>query len=390
MKTGFEKDLEKYSIHPFTHCSCMGMLIIVTTLFFMTVPTYSLLALQAYPLMYETSRTLSMGGVSVGIADDRQAMYTNPAGLAQIRDKEYALIQAEGEYNQDYRSVKDKTSGLSDRDTPQDRAANNRTLTSIMGKRAHMEASNLAYYLGTQGFAGAFLYQALAETEVVRPTNPRIRALGAVDSMLSGSLSRPFPGTRTIFGDSANGWWGGTAKFLSRRSLDREYDARDFAGLSEADLRSSERYGAAFDFDAATYWELDNSWHSRVGGIIHNVLAAEIDPSIGNLKRDVAVGVSIRPLSGPPERNKKLLLGADLWNPQDGGEFFSHLRLGGEAWVRPWLGLRAGMRSGWLSAGIEANFRVIRLELSTYGEEIGPRPGDREDRRYRLALGVEF
>ncbi|MFZ2955746.1 MAG: hypothetical protein WA705_02470 [Candidatus Ozemobacteraceae bacterium] len=345
---------------------------------------------QAYPLIYETARTQAMGGTSVGIADDRQAMFTNPAGLAQVRDKQFALIQGEGEYNQDYRSVNDKTKGLSDRDTPQDRAANHRTLTEIMGKRARMQASNLAYYMGSSGFAASFLYQALAETEAVRPTNPKIRALGVVDSVLSGSIARPFPGVRSTFNDAANGWWGATAKFIARNALDREYDARDFAGLSESDLRSNQRYGAAFDFDAATYWELDNPWHTRVGGVIRNVLAAEIDPIIGTLKREVGLGVSVRPLGGPPDRNRKLLLAADIWNPQDDGGPLSHLRLGGEAWVRPWLAVRAGVRGGWLSAGVEADFQVVRLEISTYGEEIGPRTGDREDRRYRLALGIEF
>lgn len=348
-------------------------------------------ARTADPLNYETTRTKAMGGVCVGLSDDYQALYSNPAGLAQVTDKEFAVIQAEGEINKDYRTVDDTTDGLSDQNTPAARAANNAILTRVMGLRARMQASNLAYYLGGTGFGVGVLYQGLAETEVVRPTNPRLRAHGLVDTVLSGSMARPIPGVRNVFADQANGWWGASVKFLSRRWVDREFDPRDFAGLTESDLRGSERRGETFDFDAGTHWELKNNpWRPRLGMLIRNVFETEIDPAIGKMKREWAVGCSFRPLQGPEERWNKLVLAADFWNPQDDGGFMSHLRLGGEAWVRPWLALRGGVRGGYLTGGCSADFEVVRLDFSSYGEEIGARPGDREDRRYSLSLGIEF
>ena len=332
-----------------------------------------------------------MGGVCVGLSDDYQALYSNPAGLAQVTDKEFAVIQAEGEINRDFRKVDDATDGLSDVNTPAARAANNAILTDVMGLRARMSASNLAYYLGGTGFGVGFLYQGLAETAVVRPTNPRLRAHGVVDAVLSGSMARRVPGVRNLFADQADGWWGASVKFLSRRWVDREYDSRDFAGLSESDLKAGERRGETFDFDAGTHWELKNNpWNPRLGMLVRNVFETEIDPVIGHMKREWALGCSVRPLTGPEERREKLVLAADIWNPQDGGGFMSHLRLGGEAWVRPWLALRGGVRGGYLSAGCSADFEVVRLDFSTYGEETGARPGDREDRRYSLSLGIEF
>jgi|GEM_PF-774754 len=345
-------------------------------------------AKYAHTLFYETVRTSGMGGACVAVADDQQALHCNPAGLCQVKDKAYAPISANAEINQDFRRVKNKTDGLSDNDTPEARTANNQILSSIMGQRARSVMSNLAYYLGGTGYGAAFLYQAAAETRVIRPTSPRIQAIGDVDSVLSGSISRPVPGTRIAFNDKAEGWWGATLKFLSRRSIDKEFDARDFAGLSENDLRSNEFKGATFDFDGGTFWKLKNKWNSTIGLFVANLFESEIDPSIGRLRRVVSLGTTIRPLKG--ENAQKLMLAADYWDLGGSGSEMSKRRLGMEFQALKWLKLRGGIRGGYLSAGCTATFREARLEFATYSEEVGPRPGDREDRRYSVSLGIEF
>ncbi len=352
-------------------------------------------ARYAHRLFYETPRTQGMGGAVVAVADDHQALFANPAGLCQITDKGYAVVNAHGEMNQDFRRVENRTDGLSDADTPESRAANNAKLSDVMGQQARLVAGNLAYYLGGQGghgFAGAFLYQAMTEIGVVRPTSPRIQVRGDIDSVLLGSVARPLRGgKRNLFNDIAYGWWGATMKFLSRRSLDREYDARDFARLSESDLRDAQRKGATADFDAGTFWRLKNDWDTTLGLAVANIFESEIDPSIGRLRREWALGATIKPLSGPPERKRKLLLAADLWDVTGtDGTFFSRLRLGAEALLYPWLKVRGGLRGGYPTAGFTAEFREARLDVATYSDERGPRPGDREDRRYSLSFGFEF
>jgi len=347
----------------------------------------------AHRLIYETPRTQGMGGTSIAIADDHQSLFSNPAGLAQIRDKGYAIVNANGEINQDFRRVKNRTDGLSDKNTPETRATNNAKLTDVMGQHARTVLGNLAYYIGGQGFAGAFLYQTVSEIQVIRPTSPRIRTIGDIDSVLMGSLSRPITGgKKNVFNDIADGWWGATVKFLSRRSIDHEFFARDFAGISENDLRKFQRKGANVDFDAGTFWRLKNDWDTTLGLYAENIFETEIDPSIGRLKRQFSVGAAIRPLEGPPERKRKLVLAADLWDITDAGSgtIFSRLRFGAEAFIRPWLSIRTGLRGGYPSAGFTAAFREARLDFATYSDEIGPRPGDREDRRYSVSFGFEF
>lgn len=47
------------------------------------------------------ARTLSMGGVAVGVADDFSALFANPAGLASIRDFEFSLGLSNLSFNND-------------------------------------------------------------------------------------------------------------------------------------------------------------------------------------------------------------------------------------------------------------------------------------------------
>ena len=348
-------------------------------------------ARYAHLLTYETPRTQAMGGASVAVADDQQALYTNPAGLALIQDKGYAIVNAYGEMNQDFRRVNNKIDSLSDQDTPASRAENTRLLSGVMGQHARLAMSNLAYYLGAAGFGVGFLYQAVAEISVVRPTNPRIHAKGDIDTVLSGSIARPIVNARNVMRDQAFGWWGATVKFLSRRSIDREFDARDFASLSEDDLRDNQFKGATADLDAGMLWKLNNNpWNPTLGMFVGNIFETEIDPTIGRLRRQYGIGASFRPLTGPPERNRKLLLTADYWDQGDEGNWLTKMRLGLEAELRSWLKVQTGLRGGYLTAGFSADFGEGRVDFATYSVERGPRPGDHEDRRYSASLAFEF
>lgn len=331
-----------------------------------------------------------MGGTSIAVSDDEQALFSNPAALSTRREKAYALVDVNGEYNNDYSEIKNKTEKLSSADTVEGRAFNDRVLSEIMGKRARLQASNLVYYLGTQGFAVGILAQVLAETGVVRPTSPKIQSLQVTDTILAGSFSRPVSGANIIFRDQSKGWWGVSAKFINRNYLNREFYPRDFAVITKDDLLKNPSHGNTLDLDVGTFWALDNAWWQTVGLTAGNVFNNEIDPSIGNLKPWVALGTAIRPLSGNFERKQKLLLAADLWNVSDDISWFSKLRLGMEGKPRSWLTLRCGIRGGYWSGGLSAVFRMVHVDFASYSDETGPRPGDREDRRTSMSLSLNF
>ncbi len=63
--------------------------------------------------------------------------------------------------------------------------------------------------------------------------------------------------------------------------------------------------------------------------------------------------------------------------------------LGAELWLSSNLGLTTGMHEGYASGGLFLDFTLLRFDLGVYSEEMGEKPGDRQDRRYfaRVTLG---
>jgi len=77
----------------------------------------------------------------------------------------------------------------------------------------------------------------------------------------------------------------------------------------------------------------------------------------------------------------------DIGN-NEGGSLFRLLHLGGEFGIGDWVYLRAGINQGYLAGGIGLDFSVLKLDLSTYGEEMSLNAGGQEDRRYALRIGI--
>lgn len=371
--------------------TCKSLLMVIVALLIVVASAgFSYADGYVHPLEYQTPRTRAMGGASVAVADDHQAFFTNPAGLGQRTSKAYSVINLSAAMNTDYRKVRSRLESLGDDDTPGSRLANNNLLAEAMGKRMVGEVSNFAYYMGGAGFGAAFLYQASMEASVVRPANPRIRVRGDSDSVLAGSYAWPLSNETVMFRDRARGWLGTTMKFVSRRTIDSEFDARDYAALSKQDLEDNQFAGVAMDLDFGALWILSSPWYPSVGLQVANILESKIDRRVGRLRRHATVGTALRPLTGPPERNRKLLLAADIVDVTSSDSLFKKLRLGSEVELRDWLHIQMGLMSGYFTAGFSANFKDARVDFASYGVELGSRAGDLEDRRLSLSFLYQF
>lgn len=56
----------------------------------------------------------------------------------------------------------------------------------------------------------------------------------------------------------------------------------------------------------------------------------------------------------------------------------------------PGLDLRGGMHQGYWTAGVGLNLGIIEVDVASYGVELGEYPGQHEDRRYVLELTIDF
>lgn len=347
-------------------------------------------AFAASPVTYETSRALGMGGACVAVADDQQAMFCNPAGLGLQNESSYSFLNGHFERNVDFDSVDSHIAALNSNDSAGSRNSNMSNLIEIMGKHGWQAFSNLSYYIGGTGFGIAAYYRESESFSVNNPVNPSISTKIEKDALLSGSIARSFNEAQNLFNDRAMGWWGATMKFVSRRAADKIYYARDFAALNEDILKDTDRSGATMDFDLGALWQLNNTWKPTIGVFAGNILSSEFSADIGTLKRQFAFGASFRPLTGPEERNEKLLLAVDYWETGEDGSALTKVRMGAELKLSRHFYLQTGIRSGYFTGGAGIVWNDWRFQASTYSEELGQNPGDDEDRRYSCSATWEF
>ena len=346
--------------------------------------------IAATPVVYETSRALGMGGACVAVADDQQAMFCNPAGLGMQTSSGYSVLNGHFERNLDYDKVDNQIAALNSSDSAGSRNSNLNNLLEIMGKKGWQAFSNLAYYIGGTGFGVAAYYRESESFSVNNPVNPSISSKIEKDALLSGSIARSFNEAQNLFNDRAVGYWGATMKFVSRRAGERTFYAKDFANLNEDILKDANRSGATMDFDLGAIWQLNNTWKPTIGVFAGNILSSEFSADIGTLKRQFAFGASFRPLTGPDERNEKLLLAIDYWENGEDGSTLTKMRMGAEFKLSRHFFLQTGIRSGYFTGGAGIVWNDWRFQATTYSEELGQNPGDDEDRRYSCSATWEF
>lgn len=338
----------------------------------------------------ETVKSLGMGGTSVAIANDYQALYTNPAGLALQKENVYSPISFIGQQNDDYDGIIDRIDALDGSDTPFSRESNYRNLIEIMGETGWQSWTAQAYYLGSTGFGVSAYHRDIEQYSVENPANPIVRSEVYQDTVLSGSIARSFSENQVIFNDRATGWWGASVKVASRKKTEVFYSAKDFAALNPEALKDTDKSGVALDFDIGMLWQLNSPWKPSIGLFFGNVLGSEFSDEAGNMNRQFAAGISIKPLSGTTERSEKLVLAADYWDTNNGNSSLSNLRLGAQIQISNGLHLLCGLRGGYPTAGINLKWYDFQLQAATYAEELGKRPGNKEDRRTAISATMEF
>jgi hypothetical protein len=72
------------------------------------------------------------------------------------------------------------------------------------------------------------------------------------------------------------------------------------------------------------------------------------------------------------------------------GSIFRTIHMGGELEVKETIYLRAGLNQGYVAAGVGFDLPLLKVDLSTYGEEMTLNAGGMEDRRYAVRIGLSL
>lgn len=341
--------------------------ILTVCLLFLACLSLQTVSAEEYRTFHRGVRPLGMGGAFTAVADDHNARYYNPAGLASSGGFSLGIFNPQISVSEN--SV-DLLSDFEDTDTDDTNEVNN-LLQKYLGENNNVKAS-LDPYVGFKIKNIGMAVTAIASTDinvnVHNPVWPRAYITGVVDTgaMVSAGMAVPLvPGLRV----------GASLKAIGRNSIDETYDATeianqdvDFADRIEDDMES----GSGFGLDIGVLYsppDLIPFSDLTVAFTGQNLPNMEFGDAI-DTNSQYNLGVALRQKFGIVTLTEALDY-MDITDNLTGDESMEKkIHMGVEAKI-PILSVRVGINQGYATAGATVDFKMIKLDVATYGEEVG-------------------
>jgi hypothetical protein len=334
--------------------------------------------------IYRSAYYLGRGNTGVAHADDEEAIFYNPAGLAAGKGiyKKTILASPHVELSQ---ATRDLARQLSAEDSD---AVD--TVRDHVGKPNHVGFSNFTGLILRRAALGVV---ATGNVDVLAFKSPEFGGLEVVEAAADQTVGATFSLAEGFFDNGM--LLGVTAKYLARgrgyasASAAEANDLKDKLSNRNDFLAAGEGGGADFGVQFRGGGKASPSFGVTVNDI-GDTKVTPTDPTTLDLdiKQTINAGVSIE----PGTKFSKLKLLADyrdiasrtITNPR------KKLHLGGELSVLDMVGMTGGLNQGDPTAGHYFDIYLVRVDLGMYTEEVGDRVGTRPDTRYFLKAKVGF
>lgn len=323
---------------------------------------------REFPHFFQGVRPLGMGGAFTAVADDENALFFNPAGLAKVDQWSMGLINPlleSSESNSDlYKDVDD-----TDLDATSEVAD---LIRDNLGETAHFRLA-LFPHVVTPNFAIGVLGQVQANLEARNVANPEMD----VDAL--GTASGHLGYGHGFFNDILR--VGAGAKYISASRLREVYTAADISA-DDFDTRVEDDMmdGDGFGFDVGVMVTAPVLLKPTLGVVVLNVGDVDLGDA-GVLPQQLNVGVSL----AHDFSWVKITGAADILDiTKDAGfdeDMNKRLHMGLEAKTK-YLALRTGLYQGYGSFGATIDLRLLKLDYANYAEEISSFAGGKPDRRH--------
>jgi len=332
--------------------------------------------------IYRSSHYLGRGDTGLATADDYEAIFYNPAGLAQGQGifKRVIFLSPSVEFSDDARNMATELQ--------EDNADIPSILRKRVGKNEHLGLYNMTAIVFRRAALSVFNAET---TDILVFKSPESGGLEAVKARLVTNNGISFSIAQDFLNQSL--FVGANIKYLHRGTamLDANItDADSVSNMSSSDLLKS---GIGTSADLGVIYRLPGLLQPAIGVTINNVGGASFRPMTNDadapsgLKQVINIGASVQPQS---KMSKFKLLG-ELWDvtSQLNSSKIKKLHLGAELSVKDMIGVTAGLSEGWSSGGIYFDVRLLRLDAGMYIQEVGDRAGVRPDKRmfFRLTMG---
>ena len=348
---------------------------------------------------YTSTRALGMGNAFIAIADDHNAMFYNPAGLAYRKDGQFHGF-LRGGANPELFDLQKEIDQIKGSATEEQDIAN--LIQSKYGQHYYSRVTTGGMYVRPRwGFA--FLPADLSlDITPHQQLGPTLDANGYLDSTLAISYSRP---VSWLKGHQIS--WGTTVKAIHRIHVGQSLLAAQLVDGKELFEKKDANEGLTVDADLGLLWKLKPKGFMKY-----------LKPSFAMVIRNVAdygyftkFDVVSDQSGDPPNLGRRFDLGSK-WDLPNFWVFDPHLAIdirdiGHENWTfvkgshagvelywkmfNWWKGhWAAGINQGYWTAGLGARFAWFQFDVASFGEEVGPSTARNESRRYMVELSLDI
>ncbi|MBZ0267317.1 hypothetical protein K8I85_04130 [bacterium] len=310
-------------------------------------------------------RPLGMGNTFVAVADDRNTLYYNPAGLAHLESTRLSGIGVHAGIDNRFFDVigfvQDNQDAFSDFEN-----VDQEFYDSLAPYDERWVAADARAYSDlTRPYLGFGVYSTgRAQFKIDRGIyEPRVYADVRDDivAVVGGAMELGRMDLRV----------GGALKGIWRRETSRALTALEVSDFDPNDIMNDLASAEpGFSMDLGVTWQRPGSpW--TAGAALRDatgyISGEGVDTSFD-------VGGAWRPLPDGIGPVRGVLLAADLRNAFEGTALGNKLHLGAEVSI-PFLSVRAGVGQGYPSLGATAHIPFFSLDYALYGRELGGFPG---------------
>lgn len=348
---------------------------------------FSLLAANTRGPDYLTARATGMGGAKVAIADDRLALYGNPAGLNIFRHKaEISFPTLALNYNPNtlmlglftgtrignFANPGKVDRGLIDRL----KEVKGEHINNIVLPEVDVVFRNFGFGVYGSSSLDAVYDAGIYDSKITYSSRTDVVGTASISKRILRPLSLGI-GVKYIYRLECpqTTMWG---KDIEKVTIGELF------GNPQDTLDIQEQLKQGLTFDIGSMYHLG---FLRVGAVLKNV-AGSIGGEAIDREFDVGAGYWIPQLMdrGLVER---VLLAVDIQDMMGDKNFWTKVHAGVEANM-PLGALRAGINQGYPTWGFGLNFFVFHLEFADYSRERGDYPGHLRDHNYLLMLRFGF
>jgi len=367
--------------------------------------TSSLFALGAeHAYLYKDPRIMGMGGANVAVGAYSTSVFSNPAGLINIKKEHGVVFDLLGIGV----SISDVADIVDDIDGAETDAQMTEVLEKYNGTPFHLGFDNYTS-ISKNSDAFAWTIGILAAADNNFMTHSSDLTLELSSRVYGGVILGAAKSYDTEFGKLDIGFG---VKYISQISYEGKIDINDLTSEEDdvadtlQDKYEKESTGFGVDIGAVFHPAAQSFWNPSLGFSILNLGSMDMDDNYGGQPMTLNIGASITP---DVSFMNKLVIAVDYMDLLDANEarfynidesvtdlsesdMMKRLRFGiGMGLFDTTFAsttLNVGMYQSAYTAGIDVELLLFKISAATYEEEIGTGSATNQDRRYMAKIGI--